>query len=138
MKCAQRIIYGLDDQDHGTFGEYYVGREGFVFKIPEGMALEHAAPLQCAGATVYAALVDTAKPRDRVGVMGIGGLGHLAIQFAAKMGCEVVVFSTTAAKEAEARSFGASEFVLLAEPEKVKAPINVLLLTGAQYPDWNK
>ncbi len=134
----KRVIYGVDDNDHGTFGQYYVGREGFVYKIPDGMAPEEAAPLQCAGATVYSALIDNAKPRDRVGVMGIGGLGHLAIQFAAAMGCAVVVFSTTAAKEAEARSFGATEFVLLEDADKISAPVNVLLLTGAKYPDWNK
>jgi D-arabinose 1-dehydrogenase-like Zn-dependent alcohol dehydrogenase len=57
------------------------------------MSSSDATPLQCAGATVYSALIDVAKPGTRVGVLGIGGLGHLAIQFAAKLGAEVVVFS---------------------------------------------
>jgi len=129
-------MYGLDDQDHGTFGAYYVGDARHLYKIPEGLAPEHAAPLQCAGATVYSALADTVRAGTRVGVLGIGGLGHLAIQFAAKMGAEVVVFSTSASKEAEARAFGASEFVLLDEVDKVAKPVEVLVLTGAKYPDW--
>jgi len=138
INCYQRTIYGAGDFNNGTFGAYYLGKEGYVHKIPEGLASEDAAPLQCAGATVYAVLESTVKPRDRVGIVGIGGLGHLAIQFAAKMGTEVVVFSTSSDKEAEARGFGASEFVLLNEPEKVSAPVNVLILTGNRYPDWNK
>ena len=66
------------------------------------------------------------------------GLGHLAISFAAKMGVEVVVFSTSKDKEQEARGFGASEFVLLSEPETIKAPVDVLILAGSRYPDWEK
>jgi D-arabinose 1-dehydrogenase-like Zn-dependent alcohol dehydrogenase len=96
-----------------------------------------AAPLQCAGATVYNGLIEAIKPGDRVGVVGIGGLGHLAVQFAAKLGAEVVVFSTTKEKEAEAKGFGAQEFYLLSEPGKVKEPIDVLVLTGNSYPDFS-
>jgi D-arabinose 1-dehydrogenase-like Zn-dependent alcohol dehydrogenase len=136
--CYDRVVFGEGDYDNGTFGTYFVGKEGYVHKIPEGLASEDAAPLQCAGATVYAALADNIKPRDRVGVIGIGGLGHLAIQYAAKMGSEVVVFSTSKDKEAEARSFGAAEFVLLDEPETISAPVQVLLITGSKYPDWDK
>ncbi|KAK0710918.1 chaperonin 10-like protein [Lasiosphaeris hirsuta] len=138
IHCLERTVYGFGDFSNGTFGAYYVGKEGFAHKIPDGMSSEKAAPLQCAGATVYSALVETVRPRDRVGIVGIGGLGHLAIQFAAKMGAEVVVFSTSKDKEEEALGFGASEFVLLAEPEKVKAPVDVLVIAGSKYPDWNK
>ncbi|OIW33956.1 GroES-like protein [Coniochaeta ligniaria NRRL 30616] len=136
--CYDRVAFGEGDYNNGTFGSYFVGKEGYVHKIPDAMSSEDAAPLQCAGATVYSALVNNVKPRDRVGVVGVGGLGHLAIQFAAKLGNEVVVFSTTKDKEAEARGFGASEFVLIDEPEKVSAPVQVLLVTGSNYPDWNK
>lgn len=136
--CYDRIIYGEGDFNNGTFGEYYVGEETFVHKIPEGLASEHAAPLQCAGATVYTAIVDNVKPSDRVGVVGIGGLGHLAIQFAAKFGAEVVVFSTSKAKEEEARQFGAKEFLLLDEVEKLSKPVDVLVVSSAKYPDWDR
>lgn len=102
------------------------------------MASEDAAPLQCAGSTVYNAIISSAKPGDRIGVIGIGGLGHLAIQFAAKLGYDTIVFSTSASKEAEAKSFGATEFYLLSEPEKITKPVDVLVITSGQYPDWSK
>jgi D-arabinose 1-dehydrogenase-like Zn-dependent alcohol dehydrogenase len=138
INCYERTVFGEGDYDNGTFAPYYVGKETFVHKIPDGLASEHAAPLQCAGATTYNALVDTVKFGDRVGIVGIGGLGHLAIQFAAHMGAEVVVFSTTKDKEVEAKGFGASEFVLMSEPAKVSAPVKVLIVAGNHYPDWSK
>ena len=136
--CYDRTIFGEKDYSNGTFGEYFVGTETYLHKIPEGLASEHAAPLQCAGATVYNALVDTVKPFERVGIVGIGGLGHLAIQIARKLGAEVAVFSTSRDKEQEARNFGASEFYLLSEPEKVTKPVKTLVVTGNRYPDWDK
>jgi D-arabinose 1-dehydrogenase-like Zn-dependent alcohol dehydrogenase len=102
------------------------------------MTSEDAAPLQCAGGTVYSALINSTKPGDRVGILGIGGLGHLAIQFSAKLGFDTVVFSTSSEKEAEAKSFGASEFYLLSETEKITKPIDVLIIAGSKYPDWSK
>lgn len=135
--CSERVIFGESDSDNGTFSDYYIGKETYVHKIPESIASEHAAPLQCAGATVYGALVDVVKPAQRVGIIGIGGLGHLAIQFASKMGAEVVVFSRTDDKEKEARGFGADEFYLLSNPGAMKDPVDVLVLTGSRYPDWN-
>ncbi|EHL01721.1 putative NADP-dependent alcohol dehydrogenase C 2 [Glarea lozoyensis 74030] len=115
-----------------------IGNETFLHRIPDSLASEHAAPLQCAGATVYTAITSVAKPGDRVGILGIGGLGHLAIQFASKLGYETVVFSSSARKEEEARGFGASEFVVLGEAEKVSAPVDVLIVAGSKYPDWEK
>ncbi|CAM1508841.1 Fc.00g025800.m01.CDS01 [Cosmosporella sp. VM-42] len=139
IHCYERVIFGEGDFDNGTFGNYYVGKETFLHKIPEGLSSEHAAPLQCAGATVYAALKATVTSEKRVGIFGIGGLGHLAIQYATKMGAEVVVYSTTANKETEARGFGAKEFHLISEMfEDVIAPIDVLVVAGTKYPDWDK
>ncbi|OBT48403.1 hypothetical protein VE00_01107 [Pseudogymnoascus sp. WSF 3629] len=135
--CSERVIFGESDSDNGTFSDYYIGRVTYVHKIPDSIASEHAAPLQCAGATVYGALVDVVKPAQRVGIIGIGGLGHLAIQFASKMGAEVVVFSRTDDKEKEARGFGADEFYLLSNPAAMKDPVDVLVLTGSRYPDWD-
>ena len=121
--CYDRTVYGEKDYSNGAFGDYYVGKETYFHKIPEGLTSEHAAPLQCAGATTYNALVQVIKPGDRVGIFGIGGLGHLAIQFAQKLGTEVVVFSTSRSKE-EARKLGASEFYMLDELEKLPRPVN--------------
>jgi D-arabinose 1-dehydrogenase-like Zn-dependent alcohol dehydrogenase len=145
-------VYGEAGFSTGTFSDYCklspkyfimatyhnldVGVETYLHKIPESIPSELAAPLQCAGGTVYSAIISAAKPGDRIGILGIGGLGHLAIQFSAKLGYETIVFSTTAAKEEEARELGASEFYLLSEPEKITSPIDVLIVAGNRYPDW--
>jgi uncharacterized zinc-type alcohol dehydrogenase-like protein len=83
----------------------------FAFPIPEGLRSSEAAPLFCGGITVYSPIRRHARPQSRVGVIGIGGLGHLAIRFARAFGCEVTAFSSTPDKESEARSFGAHHFV---------------------------
>jgi len=136
--CYERGVYGEGDYNNGTFADYYLGEESFLHKIPDSLSSEAAAPLQCAGATVYSALIETIKPTERVGIIGIGGLGHLAIQFADKLGAEVVVFSTNAKKEAEARSFGAKEFYLLSDVEALDKPVEALIVAGNSYPDWTK
>jgi len=84
----------------------------FVIPIPEVLSSENTAPLLCGGITVYNPLrTHGVNPSSRVGVVGIGGLGHLAIQFARVFGAEVTAFSTSPAKEEEARSLGAHNFV---------------------------
>ncbi len=79
----------------------------FVFAIPDALDAATAAPLLCGGITVYAPLRRHARAGMRVGVIGIGGLGHLAVQFAAAMGCDVTAFTTSPDKEEAARAFGA-------------------------------
>jgi len=78
------------------------------------------------------------KEGDRIGVVGIGGLGHLTIQFASKMGGEVVVFSSTENKREEALALGAKEFYVINELEtkKPEKDIDVLLVTTSKHPDW--
>jgi D-arabinose 1-dehydrogenase-like Zn-dependent alcohol dehydrogenase len=136
--CYERTIYGEGDYGNGTFSDYYIGKETYVHKIPDSIPSEYAAPLQCAGVTVYGAMIDIVKPFQRVGIIGIGGLGHLAIQFASKLGAEVVVFSHNNEKEGEARAFGAREFYMISEVASMAVPVDVLVLTGNRYPDWDK
>jgi D-arabinose 1-dehydrogenase-like Zn-dependent alcohol dehydrogenase len=141
--CPERAMYGYADQDQGSFAHYAVWKADYIFAIPSSIATEHAAPLMCGGATVFNALQSFGtKPTDRVGVIGIGGLGHLAIQFAAKMGCEVVVFSSTDSKKDEAFKLGATEFVATKNvkdlAEKVARPIDTLLVTTSVQPDWKQ
>lgn len=139
--CAERAMYGYADFDQGSFSTYAVWKADYIFKIPSSIPREFAAPLMCGGATVFNALQSFgAKPSDRVGVIGVGGLGHLAIQFAAKMGCQVVVFSTTDSKKEEATKLGATEFVATkgATELKVSGPIDHLLVTTSQQPDWKQ
>ncbi len=83
----------------------------FGIPIPDGLDSASAAPMLCAGITVYSPLRRYLRPASRVGIVGIGGLGHLAIQFARAMGAEVTAISTTQDKAAEARRFGAHHFV---------------------------
>jgi alcohol/geraniol dehydrogenase (NADP+) len=84
----------------------------FAYPIPDAIESESAGPLLCAGATVFAPLVrHGVKPTDRVGVVGIGGLGHLAIQFAHAWGCEVTAISSSADKRDEALELGADHFI---------------------------
>ncbi len=93
---------------HGGFAEAIRTDSRFAFAIPEDLPSAAAAPLLCGGVTVYTPLRDAVRPSSRVGVIGIGGLGHMAIRFARAFGCEVTAFSTSPAKEEEARRLGAS------------------------------
>lgn len=78
--CAKRQMYGEADLDQGSFAHGAVWREAFLFKIPDGMSDEAAAPLQCGGATVFNALYSyDIQPTETVGVMGVGGLGKCRI-----------------------------------------------------------
>jgi alcohol/geraniol dehydrogenase (NADP+) len=122
--CANEVATCVDH--HGGFAERIRVDSRFAFPIPEALASEHAAPLLCGGITVYAPLRRHARAAARVGVLGIGGLGHLALQFAHAMGCEVTALSASPDKEAEAHGFGAHRFVLAREPRALRAVAGTL------------
>ena len=113
----------------------------FVFHVPDALPSEQAAPLLCGGITVYSPLRDHAvNPSSRVGVVGVGGLGHLAIQFARVFGAEVTAFSTSTGKEEEARSLGAHHFVHSRESKAMKevaGSFDFILNTANADQDWN-
>ncbi|MBN2800296.1 MAG: NAD(P)-dependent alcohol dehydrogenase [Deltaproteobacteria bacterium] len=124
---------------HGGLADHIAVDERFAHPIPEGLPSEAAAPLLCAGATVYAPLRRYASPSSRVGVLGVGGLGHLALQFARAMGCEVTAFSTREEKAAEARAMGAHHFHTTASgPRRAKGALDLLLVTVHHDLDWRK
>lgn len=104
------------DRRTPTFGGYsthIVVDERYTLRIPEGLDPAAAAPLLCAGITTYSPLRQLGcKAGDRVGVVGLGGLGHMAVKLARSMGAEVTVLSTSAAKEEDARRLGATDFVV--------------------------
>lgn len=131
-------MYGYADRDQASMGHFAVRKSGFLYHVPEAMDRACAAPLMCGGATVYSALASFgAQHNHRVGVIGLGGLGHLAIQFANKMGCQVVVFSQTDSKKEEALSLGATEFVTTKGKDKMDiAPIDHLIICTSFQPDW--
>ncbi|KAI1439796.1 GroES-like protein [Annulohypoxylon stygium] len=137
--CVDRAIYGTEKVTQGSFASYAVVRESFLHEIPEGMSDIDAAPLQCAGATVFAALrAHDTQPTETIGVIGLGGLGHMAIQFANKMGNRVVVLSSSDKKREEAMKLGAHEFVVTKGKDKleVSSPVNRLLVTTSAQPNW--
>ncbi len=97
----------------GGYSNVIVVREDFALKLPKGLPLSHVAPLLCAGITTYSPLTRFGAGKGKtVGVVGLGGLGHMAIKLARAMGAEVTVFSTSAAKEKDAAQLGAHDFVL--------------------------
>lgn len=105
--------YAGPGKDKGGFANLIRFPSAWVFKAPDALPSEVLGPLMCAGITTYSPLKRLCKPGDKVGVIGIGGLGHLALQIARAMDLsEVVAISRTASKEAEARSFGATSFLL--------------------------
>ena len=137
--CENRAFYGEADLDQGSFASHAVWKESYIFKIPEGLSDLEAAPLMCGGATVFSALAQYGiKSTDHVGVIGVGGLGHLAIQFASKMGCHVTVFSGTDSKKEEAGKLGAKDFVAMkgkkAGEVKLEKRLNALLVTTSVQP----
>ncbi|KAH7040246.1 chaperonin 10-like protein [Microdochium trichocladiopsis] len=139
--CNGRVLYAYANRDQGSFSYQAVWSESFLHRIPDGLSDEDAAPLQCAGATVYTPLYDV-RPNEVVGIMGVGGLGHLAIQFAAKMGCRVVVISGSDSKKEEALRLGAHRFITMKEAEQAAKsadwwPIKRLLVTTSAQPKWD-
>lgn len=117
---------GVDRVDgtrtRGGYSDLYVADQRFVYHLPEGMDPAASAPLLCAGITTYSPLRNwNVGPGTTVGIVGIGGLGHLAIKFARAMGAHVVAFTTSAAKVDEAMALGAHEVVLSRDEEQMKA-----------------
>jgi uncharacterized zinc-type alcohol dehydrogenase-like protein len=107
---------------HGGFAERVRVDSGFVYPLPESIPSAHAAPLLCAGATVYAPLRRFgAGPGVRVGILGLGGLGHLGVQFARALGAEVTVFTHSEDKEAYAKELGADRVVRSDDRAALKA-----------------
>jgi len=104
--CAQN--QGTIVGRHGGFADRLRAQWPWVRPLPDALDLEKAGPLLCGGVTVFAPLYEHGiLPTSRVGIIGIGGLGHMALQFANKWGCEVHAFTTSDSKEAEARKLGA-------------------------------
>jgi len=118
--CCTKFV-GLYDPKYGGYATSITVPETFAFPIPEGIPTEVVGPLLCAGVTTYAPLARFAKKGERVGIVGIGGLGHMALQYAAAMGCETWAISTSANKEAEARKFGAQHFLVSSDKDAMKA-----------------
>jgi len=112
----------------------------FAIPVPEPLESENVAPLLCGGITVYSPMRNLGvRPASRVGVIGIGGLGHLGLQFAKAFGAEVTAFSTSVDKEAEAKELGADHFVNTRDNgalKKIVGSFDLLLSTVGADQDW--
>ncbi len=113
------------DEKTPTYGGYssqIVVDENYTLKIPAGLPLANVAPLLCAGITTYSPLRRfNVRAGQRVGIVGLGGLGHMGVKLAASMGAEVTVFSTSPSKEEDARKLGAHNFVVTKDPANLES-----------------
>ncbi len=134
---------GIDRVDgsrtRGGYSDSYVCDERFVHHVPAGLDLAGVAPLLCAGVTTYSPLRHwEAGPGKTVGVIGIGGLGHLGVKFARALGAHVVAFTTSASKQEDAMALGAHEAVLSTDAVQMQAQANrfdfLLDTVSATYP----
>lgn len=114
---------------YGGYSDTMVADEHFVVRIPEGTPLDATAPLLCAGITVYSPLrfYGLDKPGMHVGVVGLGGLGHVAVKFAKAMGVKVTVISTSPSKKSEAiERLGADSFLVSRDQDEMQAAMGTL------------
>ena len=133
------------DRTTPTYGGYsssVVVDEAFTLKISPKLDLAAAAPLLCAGITTYSPLRHwKTKKGDKVGVVGLGGLGHMAVKLAAAMGAEVTMLSTSKAKETDARKLGAHHFGLTSDDttfKKLAGQFDLIIDTISAPHDYNK
>ncbi|MEM8738546.1 MAG: NAD(P)-dependent alcohol dehydrogenase [Planctomycetota bacterium] len=137
LNDPQQTIVGR----HGGFADKVRCHWGWATKLPDGLDPAAAGPLFCGGITVFNPIVQhQVSPMSRVGVIGIGGLGHMALMFLRAWGCEVTAFSTSPDKEQEARDLGAHEFVNTKADgalEKLAGKFDLVLNTTNAALDWD-
>jgi alcohol/geraniol dehydrogenase (NADP+) len=124
----------------GGFATHIRAHWAWVIPLPEKLNFTEAGPLLCGGITVFAPLVMHARPTDRVGVIGIGGLGHMAVKFAAAYGCDVTAFTSSESKFDEAKGFGANHVVSSRDSAAIKqlgGSFNLLISTVNVKLDWD-
>jgi len=117
----------------GGYSNAFVVDEAYAVHVPDNLSLPGVAPLMCAGITLYSPLRHwKAGPGKKIGVIGLGGLGHMGVKFAAALGAEVTVFSHSEKKKADALAMGASNFVLTTDPsvfDSLKSSFDLILNT---------
>jgi alcohol/geraniol dehydrogenase (NADP+) len=133
---AQATIVG----HRGGFASHLRTHWAWAIPLPEKLNAAEAGPLLCGGVTVFAPLAMFAKPTSRVGIIGIGGLGHMAVKFASAYGCDVTAFTSSESKFEEAKGFGAHHVVATRDADAIKklACSFDLLISTVNVPlDWN-
>ena len=146
--CSNGMVgtYGGMEKDgsgatHGGYSKSILAHEDFVLRISDKAPLEGVAPLLCAGITTYSPLRYWKVGKGtRVGILGLGGLGHMGVKIAAAMGAEVTMLSHTASKEADAKRLGAHKFVLTSDEAQIKTVMgyfDFILDTVSAEHDYN-
>ena len=123
----------------GGFATHIRAHWAWVIPLPEKLDFAEAGPLLCGGVTVFAPLAMYAKPTDRVGIIGIGGLGHMAVKFAAAYGCDVTALTSSESKFDEAKGFGAHHVVSSRDSAAIKklgGSFDLLIGTVNVKLDW--
>jgi uncharacterized zinc-type alcohol dehydrogenase-like protein len=124
----------------GGFATHVRTHWAWAIPLPEQLDAAEAGPLLCGGITVFEPLVMYVRPTDRVGIIGIGGLGHMAVKFAAAYGCEVTAFTSSAGKFDEAKSFGAHRVVSSRDSAAIRnlgGAFDLLISTVNVALDWD-
>jgi uncharacterized zinc-type alcohol dehydrogenase-like protein len=147
--CDNHLVltYNSTEKDgktptYGGYSTHIVVDEKYVLQIPSNLPLDKAAPLLCAGITTYSPLRHwKIKKGDNVAVVGLGGLGHMAVKIASAMGANVTVLSTSDKKKADAIRMGAKDFIVTKDPkvfEKNANKFNFMINTAAGNTDLNQ
>jgi uncharacterized zinc-type alcohol dehydrogenase-like protein len=124
------VTYGgfdrvTQEMTQGGYSKHVVIRQEFVLRVPDGLDLSRAAPLLCAGITTFSPLRTwNVGPGSRVGVIGLGGLGHMAVKLAAGLGAQVTVMSRTPNKRADALALGADRLLISTDPDAMAQAAN--------------
>lgn len=139
--CSESHATCLGHQ--GGYASFHVSEEKYCFLLPKSLQVPEAAPLLCGGITVYSPLREflRGKKNPSVGIVGVGGLGHLAVKIAKAMGAEVTVYSSSADKEKETKAFGAQLFVHTKNPEAISGGgrhHDLVLVTANVDLPWNE
>lgn len=146
-KKGMNLTYNGFERDgktptQGGYSDHIVVDENYVLKMPENLPLKAAAPLLCAGITLYSPLKHwKAGPGKKVAIVGLGGLGHMGVKLAHAMGADVTVISHSPNKEADAKKFGAHHFYASSHPEtfqKLQGHFDLILNTVSAQIDWNQ
>jgi uncharacterized zinc-type alcohol dehydrogenase-like protein len=126
---------------HGGFADHVRGHWSWAIPLPKDIDMSKAGPLLCGGITVFNPMIlSGVKPTDRVGVIGIGGLGHMALKFLKHWGCEVIAFSSNPDKKDMILEMGASKVINSRSPEELESiagTLNFILNTTNVTLDWN-
>ena len=133
---AQSTIVG----HRGGFASHVRAHWAWVIPVPGKLNFADGGPLMCGGITVFNPLAMYGKPTDRVGIIGIGGLGHMAVKFAAAYGCDVTAFTASEKKFDEARGFGANHVATTKDSAAIKklaGSFDLLISTVAVPLDWD-